>query len=1092
MMTLIEIEQKYRNGEITYQQYQQMLDDFIFEQSEKELQQPSAAEPTPYTPEQVFQYLPTSDVYANLQDASGSLVRQKMKEGKTEEQAQIEAIEELAKITRPTTTEYIDPVELGISRVDLEKGVKIDKKGLVRQATMMEKLAAPFGRQVIGQTKERKQYVETEAQKLKKRMQELDKEFEEGKISAAEYQAREQYEQLKSGAAGVAFDLLAEPDIETGMLVETPLATGLRYLDILSGVPVAAAAAQQFVGDVDVENDFYRVVDAPFKGTDSKAETFIDQVLLNAAKGQGIGGLWSGAYVPEFLDEYSSDIEMFAYPLLAGTEYISGGDRQTQAFILGTLTELGYPAFPGSSLARGVVKSGQKGMRAAARVAAQSEKAGSTARAKRLYAMAHPVESVKLRALSNKVASDVRGFGLDESADSLLKNVLATADDTTPQALSRSVRQVSANKLADRMFEVEMIKRIDNPIDLYAYASSPTMERIFRRANPTGELKGRPLIEEIQKVAADESNNMRKFAEQAATATEQRRPGLFKKKQEMSAGETETLALFNKSEAMAQAVSDIRKGIEDASSKTLKRSPLLTDYFDELGKVQLAARVSSLVSGNEVIDMAVKVEDLIKQAFEYDDLSTILQAGKQALAKDVSEKWLNFLPDDLHVIVGSRVVPTEVRTDKDLMEKYHEANRKIIQRMQPENLGDPVITFDPDLKDTLMETYIRWAGADKIRQSEYLQGVLFDLKQGIIKKNNYDSIEQAVHSINAEDVLGAVQFKGGGEQLRRALVPAEAKGDVIAITREKNLVDQLAKGRFGNFTRDFIATTKALRYNGRDPLFIKSIETVDADLLRTIKTIDSKRVQLPQQFDAELKQRMAAYQGLTTEERYAKAMDEMMLEAHEAKVAPMIKALDDTVQRAFNNDYVAYMHLFMNDKYGVQILNSLGVRSKSADELLNIDELRKSLLEAVEKKAKDAGVDVQVYLNDSIRNLVIDYRRFQETINEWSSLVKGYYGQEVLDLTVLGSDAKDLSKSLRFKDYIVVGGRDRFTGEKSFQFLSKKTSYLDISYTNFLEVVSRMEESLEGLKGRGLKSVKMPSIKSGLLEQNVVYNLRIL
>ena len=92
MMTLIEIEQKYRNGEITYQQYQQMLDDFIFEQSEKELQQPAAAEPTPYTPEQVFQYLPTSDVYANLQDASGSLVRQKMKEGKTEEQAQIEAI----------------------------------------------------------------------------------------------------------------------------------------------------------------------------------------------------------------------------------------------------------------------------------------------------------------------------------------------------------------------------------------------------------------------------------------------------------------------------------------------------------------------------------------------------------------------------------------------------------------------------------------------------------------------------------------------------------------------------------------------------------------------------------------------------------------------------------------------------------------------------------------------------------------------------------------------------------------------------------------------------------------------------------------
>ena len=44
-------------------------------------------------------------------------------------------------------------------------------------------------------------------------------------------------------------------------------------------------------------------------------------------------------------------------------------------------------------------------------------------------------------------------------------------------------------------------------------------------------------------------------------------------------------------------------------------------------------------------------------------------------------------------------------------------------------------------------------------------------------------------------------------------------------------------------------------------------------------------------------------------------------------------------------------------------------------------------------------------------------------------------------------------QSKKFKNFIVAGGSDRFDYDNPFQFLSKKSSYLDVNYTNFLEVL---------------------------------------
>ncbi len=1069
-MTLLEIEEKYRNGEITYVEFQQMLNQYIANQSQKQLQLQDTGETTPLSPDPVYPYLPQSDVFGAISESSAALVRKKMREGLSEEQAQKEASEEISRITRPTTVEYTDPAQAGISRVDIEKGIAFDEMGRPREAGTLEKLSSAFGRQVIGRTEEAQRF------------------FDDPE------------------SIGMVEGILTEPDVETGQLVETPVAMGLRYLNVIPGM-AAAAAGQFFPEDLpkDLESETYRVVDKkqkedqewysqlsnevinavlgiPFSAINFDTQEFVDQAALNIAKNQGMGNLYQNAYIPEFLDEYSMETILAApltAPLIIGTEVLSGGDRAIQANIIGSITEAGYPVVPFSGQ---IIKGGQSGLRALAQGSAE---AGNISRAKRVYALAHPIESTFLKANTNKVVSDMRGFGMEASADELLKPVLLTATDTTPQAMSRTVKNVSQEKIGEHIFEIEMLKEIDDVSDLMFYSQSPTMKSIYRQADPTGTLKGEELLTEIRKVASQKSNEMRAFAEEGATQTAMKRKQWWRPKTKVGEGETANLSILNKAEARAKAVKELSKGSPDLDEITrLMKSPLLTDYFDELGKIQLGLRAGSILSGNDKIDMSISVQDLILKAIDEGDVSSILQAGKQSLAKDIGEKWLNFLPEDLHVVVGNRVVPTEVMQNKKLKMQYNAANKKIMDKIKPEKTGDPIVVVGADVKDDLIKAYIKYAGADKIRQSEVMQDILLDLKRGMIKKENYNTIQRAVQVQNAEDVLGAKAFTGGGEQFRRALVPVEAKKDIIATTREKSLYKQLANGRFGNFTKDFITAVKALRYNGDTPLFVKTIEDVDSDLLRTMKTIDSKRVQIPKQFEQDLQARMSKYTnaGVERTEAYARSMDEIMYEVHEAKVAPMIAEMSSTVARVFNNDWLEYLHLYMNDKYGVQILNQLGIRGKTATELPPLPELRTALLKQVEQDAKQAGLSADVYLNQQIKKLTIDYARFSETMNEWSALVKDYYGENLLSSSKFGNEAKDLSKSLKFKDFITIGDDQRFAYDASFQFLSRKSSYLDVSYTNFLEVIRRLEDSNEVLRGRGMKSLTLTGLK-----KNTVY-----
>jgi len=1067
-VTLDEINQKYDSGEITYTEYKQLIDDFIYNESVKEKNKEVFNTLKPLSPTEVFPYLPTSNVYGAIGSAGSAILRQNLRNEMSEEEALLDVQRQLSKITRPTTVEYTDAPDIGMSRVDIEKGVAFDSKGQSRPADAIDILKAPFGRQVVGRTKESERFFDEEARRtgkreeLRKQLDFIDKQLEDGTITSAEHKkrigiARQSYEQLKGSYAGVASELLTEPAAETGQIIETPFATTLRYINFLPSA--AAATAQQVMPDVNVESDTYRVADSG---------NFLDQVALNFAKDQGMGALYQEAYVPEFLDEYSTELTVLGSlisPLLVGTDLVSGGDKRTQAFLLGTISEVGYPVVPfGGQL----VKGGKTGLRAMAKTSAENE---NVRRAMRLYTIAHPVESKFLKGSVNKLTSDMRGFGLEATADELLIDVLQNAEDVKPQVLKRNVREVSAEKVGNHLSTLEMVQTLDEPEDLFAFSNNITMQKLMNEVDPTASLYGDELLTELKKVAKQKSDEMTRFAEDAAKA-----------------GQTDSLALLNEAKAQARFVSEVRQTIKQGGDVEellkLRNSQLLTDFNDELGKIQLALRAGNLLLKNTKPDLALSVNDLIISSIKNGDVSSMMQASKQSLAKKFSEKHLNFLPEDLHVVVGNMVVPTETATNKKLMEKYFSENKKLIDEILPNADGTDIEVVGDDLIKNLVSKTINYFGVDKVRQSEAIKDLILDLNNGVIKQKNYPTIIKAIQSSNAEKVLNAFAFKGGGEQFRRARIPIEAKRDLIATTREKDISNQITKGRFGNFITDFSNAWEALKYNYDTPLFIKSVEDIDSDLLIVTKEIDSKRVQLPEQFNRELLEKMESYSlDLPREQRYALAMDEIMEKISDDKVFPRIEKLVRETDRAFNGDFLARIHLFHNDQYAVQMINALGVRGKSADTLPPLDDLRASLKTALQSEADELGVPVEAHINNKMKDALIDYERFQEVVNEWGSLVKTYYGEKLLQKTKLGyDDVKDLGQSKAFKDFIVVGGSDRFNYDNAFQFLSKKSSYLDVNYTNFLQVLNSMENSIPILRGRGLKDVTLTG-----LQKNVVF-----
>tara|TARA_R100001591_G_scaffold45155_1_gene56223 strand:- start:5553 stop:11159 length:5607 start_codon:yes stop_codon:yes gene_type:complete len=948
--------------------------------------------------------------------------------GNSPEEAKRKARADADKYMKGTTSEFYDaPQFMESNIVDIEKGLLRDREtGEIREGSYPELAAEAFKRQIVGKSED---YTLQQANLLlEQRIREQRrKEAREERAKSPSYiltpgttkprfmveadiRAGELREDIASDVGRAAQLALVKPRPETGVVYETPLAATMR--GGLNLAPAVISSAIQPLMPGTIETDDYRMADSA---------DVADQILVNIAKGQGLPQLFdANVYLKTTLSNT---------PIGGVAEFVTG-DREDAAWMFGFGSEIGVPITGIPTAYKFVYKPTAAAARATAR--AVGPRTGEV-----VAAVTAPIEYTKMKGLMS-VVDDYLGEGTSAAIkDEFYSGKISWNDWIDSSAARRSIRENSSEAVAERVVAVNMLRSIVDNQDIAVKNLG------FMLENPT--TKGILLEAGI------------KIDDPAAVVTKDLLDDILireaKKLENAARGNSDFARIYNKGEAIQKQTSEMLEkayGFEEVPK--LNTTRLTTQFQSELVRTALAKSLATdknlynqvfdtlrtgTKSGRQQLQKAL--EDIVGDVYSYQDLDVIYEAFKKDVRRDVADNLLNFLPEDLIAIGADVVVPRKSWTKA----KKHNAFYNDLKGKNANLKYDPSdkkwnITGSNEEKkkvvNEILDHIIDYAGVDTVRKSEVYQDLISQLQFGTYDQKYHQIIQEAFIARSAEKHLDGFRMRAGGEQFRRA-AQGEFRGDILAVSEEREFAKQLKKGAMGDFIRDIRVSRQAIKAQQSASPTIKPVVgvTPPPQFLNLTRRVEAKIDQVSDQFDTELK-RLSKEYGNPID-----ALDEMTETAWKVTEAETIRITDELVERGFQGDWEAYLNTFVEKRYRDQI---------------------KSLIDREYGGMKNVT-------DDELKDLIYEYRLYFNKSDQWKALLSTYYGSDYVKIAI---DENPFHTEFIRKLYGVSEADRRLE-----VFASRGSTVLDINYSNFLEVINRIEQE-PLFKGTGLKTVGLAGI----------------
>lgn len=759
--TTEEIFQKYLNGEISAAQYLNAMDGGPVPQPGEE------------PPSNLYPYMPTSDPQAASVQLVSDRALHKRLEGETAPEAARQAMESVEPIAlEKATTEYgrtsaggVGPSTASLIR-DVESGLIYDPQlRQYRKGTRAELLAESFKPQILAQGED----FEAMQRWLQSELPE-DAPWEDKAIQA------------------VAPHLMT-PSYETGQMVETPLATGLRGgLGAFSAGVAATVQPLPFISPE--ETDEYKLADSG---------EWADQVIVNIAKGQGMPQLFAAS--PGITEAGEVVAEHAAASPASYTRAPFGPAMAMWAYLgedlpwwTGMAAEFYMPATGIIAVPRFVSKMASKGGRQVAKAAPKAGEAISAASSPLRYA-----KYKKTERLVDEIADTAKtGASAQE-----LRKIADEAPWSSPERWERHLDGSSLKEAASDNFATH----ITDVVWMDEMAKAGQLDDTLILNRPPSALKSKLLNRPSNVTLTNHYRAVLKKSRKALTEAGGLNPMMAR--------------LINQAETGAEMSVALGKG------KAAKRgaSRLGMQIQDNLFRVRLAKMADSM-SRQDLDKVLQKVATQKKKPFNlsnYPELGAasvddILEATTKAVSQNAKTSVLNMLPENLTVVSGAVVAPRQSMQDINKVDAWKRAVSEKLARFKYSTKKDVHRIPSKPVRNEIANIVISEVGAATIRKSKTLQETLSNLLKGKLTGNERMFVEKHLKGHYAKKHLDAFDLRYGGEQLKRALVPDELASGISSLAiSTKDIVSAMR----------VVATDKIPWFGVTPKKFLQTVEDID-------------------------------------------------------------------------------------------------------------------------------------------------------------------------------------------------------------------------------------------------------------------------
>lgn len=974
--------------------------------------------------------------------------------GLSEEEASWRAMEEVNQmLAQPATSEFTDMVPPSmVSRIrDAERGIVYDPETMQeRKGTAAELFLESFKPQVIAEgaqfelMQERRRralamdeqdFVDLERETAKRYVEEEGIGEEEAKEAAKKIaqemrdfkesiQTKERIEEiyqkgrssLPLGPVSIALpkatSLFTLPLEETGQLVETPLATAFRYLNIAPAAVSAAvseyggAPSQQMpvrpsplVASVrsaitgESEEDILAEMQERYEGEEkqyssrlplvaeekykkSKEEGFVDQFLVNMAKGQGVPSLVEGTEpVADFLVS-------------------AGGEYAPLAFGIGA--ELLIPVTGIGTMAR----LGSKAIGAAGRtVSSVSPEAGRA-----MLAMSRPIDYSRFKANTMVIDEMLESTGTGQSSAKILKSLDETpwaSPERWEKALdSSSVQRVAADAISEHINTISMLKSMKEQGELTEKAIrslpwTPTTGQFRSLAYPT-ILKGAedttpvPMFYHRGGTAVQDAPiTMNQYASRwidrqynLIQSAARKNPALAK-----VANQGETAALFatqaSKGVPVARSLSGFGVRFEDAllKAKLARLTASGALEADEVIKILKGITKAGRTDIGPAVKSFLKNKNLSEDLWDapFRQRQDVMAAANDVGAASLQDSLLNMMPADMVFVGRNTIAPKASLKDKAKMKAFTEETSKAFKPTRlVYSAEDGVHKIRNTLhRRVLADIFVRETGLESVQRSPLLQQTLEAIMKGELSSKQMKLLEQSVVADAAKKHLDGVDMLTGGEQMRRAVVPEELISGAIG-TKASSFAER-APASLGITASDMVQSLKIIS-SGKIPYF----SVTPAKFLEDFAAVETPPAWHQFQVTASnvmdsvmpmLKEDLKAAKKATGNANFA--FNRVAESVWTEQKLRLVTQKEQVVADLFNGDWKKYAEVYLPDK-----MRSIKYDTRQA---------YRTIAQADSEAAAKAAYP-QIW-----KDTVLDYSLFADKLDSWEAIAKAFYGSNTIE-----------------------------------------------------------------------------------------------
>jgi hypothetical protein len=981
---LISVGRRFLAGEINEEQRREQADRLMEEKRQARTQEMFEVKQGAKPIEDVMvvpppaprtRYLPGSDVNAARREAYYGEYRNNLDRGYSEEEADRLAIEKINRIIKPATMDFVQQPDIFVSRiVDPElKLVEDSRTGDIRKATDAEMLQQALLRQRIGSTGHYARIIE---QQKREALEERRKMPEEGlKDFAYKF-----YKTLLDPMALQPYmvDIPEEPEAteqfempeRSGLVTESFLGTALRNLNALSA---ATAVGMQEMMPGTQETDDYRM---------AESQDAVDQLIINMATGQGI---------PSVIKANKPIVDLIG---------------EDAAYYGGVGIELLMPItpLPAASLTGKAARAGAAGAPRAVKEA--------------VHAASSPTEYLKLRAQMNVSDDLLEKVNSGKSSKQIMDEIYSDPTVTDAQIARSKLNTKTAEYVGD---QVGAITALRGKLD--AEGSIPISKLGYSRSKPAV----RGVLAEVVKNADEPVTHLTRANAGRILSRE------IAKFEEAAKGSQDFAAIYNEAKAVQRQIT--QAGKLEGKPGTLRTDALNSATQSDLARVVFGRRMAEKGMSKADIGRIIVAAKSAKKPLTSGDLAKVMLGREgidfttarlddviEAVSKNTTAKtrqWFqNTLPENdlVEVVGGGTVVRSPVLKSKKKMAEYRKA--LTARNQQIGQLGaDGKYKVKKDARDELIADIIDLKGIDNVRQSDDLRKLIAQIDKGAYDSAYDMVVRQAMHSSEAIDVLGAFRLKDAGEQYVRARMPEELRGDVFALSKRP---EEFFKGSVAEASRDYRMALRILTTRSKNsPAFTPQIGVqASIDFKRFEKAVNNEVQKLYSQLQKETRE---AYKRTGDQ---MLAMDEPGLAVQKVLLDDAADAVDKTVQRAFDGDYIKFIDAFIEPRFKEQI-RSLMNRTDA-----------KQVLEFNERELRNVVASGNQEL---AMKLALEYQTFFTKTDKWKEMLQAYYGS-----TFIGETGANINIYTYIKKFPEAA--------------SRVSNVKDLTFSNWLSVVEEISK----------------------------------